>query len=389
MIHISTLFHFDFFKNFKLVAGEKGLHKNISNVVILEYESIENDFSGFHEGDFVLTSLFFAKDNPKLVLSSLQKLTKIGISGIAIKTIYYDQISNELKSLANTMNVPIFLFNSVYMEDIIIAINSYIGDQKYYNYYESKINEIINHTISKSEIINFVNEIDATFQYFISSLYIEHKDFTDSAVLLREYNNITYKASKLLYNENFFCTKYKNGFLFIFHFREIQTSKAICQKFSSLLTDLEIKNELFNIGIADKPHPIAEIDLSIKESLYSAKSCDIESYALQKYSEIGINSLIFPLYESKSAINYLNSMLDVLETYDKKHQGNLINTLYYYLKNNRQIDLTAKALFQHPNTVRYRIQKAKTLTGFEDDFNFSFVIMLLFKLTLETFTPKI
>ena len=39
----------------------------------MEYESVIGDYSGFNEGDFVMTSLFFAKQDESLVKGSVVK----------------------------------------------------------------------------------------------------------------------------------------------------------------------------------------------------------------------------------------------------------------------------------------------------------------------------
>lgn len=64
MLDVASLKKFDFLKNFSLVAGENGLYRNISNVVILDYEGIDGDFSDFHEGDFIITNLLFCTKSP-------------------------------------------------------------------------------------------------------------------------------------------------------------------------------------------------------------------------------------------------------------------------------------------------------------------------------------
>ena len=56
----------DTYKNFRLVAGHRGLDRIVQKVGILDWEFIQikgPEFeSSFIEGEFVLTSLLFAKD---------------------------------------------------------------------------------------------------------------------------------------------------------------------------------------------------------------------------------------------------------------------------------------------------------------------------------------
>ncbi|WP_407717528.1 PucR family transcriptional regulator ligand-binding domain-containing protein, partial [Inconstantimicrobium porci] len=72
---------------------------------------IKNTYNVFSEGDFVLSSLFFAKDNPALIEDALIKLMKRKVAGIAIKTVFFNDIPKSIKSLAETMHIPIFTFS--------------------------------------------------------------------------------------------------------------------------------------------------------------------------------------------------------------------------------------------------------------------------------------
>ena len=43
--------------------------------------------------------------------------------------------------------------------------------------------------------------------------------------------------------------------------------------------------------------------------------------------------------------------------------GELLETLWCYLDNGRSLEATARELFVHPNTVRYRLKKVAELVG--------------------------
>jgi DNA-binding PucR family transcriptional regulator len=45
------------------------------------------------------------------------------------------------------------------------------------------------------------------------------------------------------------------------------------------------------------------------------------------------------------------------------HKGTLIDTLTAYFQQGQSLEAAARALFVHPNTVRYRLRQASDLTG--------------------------
>ena len=97
MIHISELLDSTLFGNFKIIAGSSGINNSMTNIVILEYESFTDSYEVFSAGDFVLSSLFFAKDNPHLIEEALLKLIKRHVSGIAILLINVESQYSYLK----------------------------------------------------------------------------------------------------------------------------------------------------------------------------------------------------------------------------------------------------------------------------------------------------
>ena len=159
MISINELLNLKLFDDFKIIAGESGIKNKMTNVVILEYESIKSTYNVFSEGDFVLSSLFFAKDNPSLIEDALIKLMKRKVAGIAIKTVFFNDIPKSIKSLAETMHIPIFTFSNAYMEDLIICANELLKSKLLYNVFEEQIEKLINtmtvYRIRKKQYVYF------------------------------------------------------------------------------------------------------------------------------------------------------------------------------------------------------------------------------------------
>ncbi|WP_182188014.1 PucR family transcriptional regulator ligand-binding domain-containing protein [Pectinatus frisingensis] len=92
MLQINEVMNLTIFRNFRLIAGKNGLNREITNVDILEYEWFNDGFEVFNKGDFIITSLFFAKDNQELIEKSFIRLIEKKISGIAIKTIFFKEL---------------------------------------------------------------------------------------------------------------------------------------------------------------------------------------------------------------------------------------------------------------------------------------------------------
>jgi DNA-binding PucR family transcriptional regulator len=47
------------------------------------------------------------------------------------------------------------------------------------------------------------------------------------------------------------------------------------------------------------------------------------------------------------------------------HSTELLTTLWCYLDNGRSLEATARELFVHPNTVRYRLKRISEVIGYD------------------------
>lgn len=193
---------FDFFRNFKLVSGQDGIYRSISNVVILDYEGIEGDFSGFHEGDFVITNLIFAKNDPSKIYPVFKALIQNGISVFAIKTVFFTDLPKEVIDLTNKYQVPVFLFHDIYIEDVLLSITDQLRSRANFSYYENLIHTLIttpSHAKTIQELLNsFSSAHNKQFNpLLVSVLYFEYNDDPDEFLLQRNVNKLIFQREMI------------------------------------------------------------------------------------------------------------------------------------------------------------------------------------------------
>ena len=84
------------------------------------------------------------------------------------------------------------------------------------------------------------------------------------------------------------------------------------------------------------------------------------------YSQIGIYKYVMSLVNNPMLYHEVEESVSILQKYDASHDVNLLETVISYVKNNGDFAKTSEELFQHSNTVRYRIRKAEQLLGLPD-----------------------
>ncbi|MGH7776782.1 MAG: PucR family transcriptional regulator [Candidatus Dormibacterales bacterium] len=81
-----------------------------------------------------------------------------------------------------------------------------------------------------------------------------------------------------------------------------------------------------------------------------------------RHQDLGLYRLLFQL-PPESLQSYCDETLGPLIAYDRQHKGALVKTLQTYLKSGRNMAKSARELYVHYNTLRYRLAQIEQLTG--------------------------
>lgn len=104
-------------------------------------------------------------------------------------------------------------------------------------------------------------------------------------------------------------------------------------------------------------------------SYYSAQQIlDILPYEAEcsrvlLYEDVGIYSLLFDVSDLSTMQTYHSELFSVLMEYDRANRAELMRTLETYLSENARLKPTARRLFIHENTLKYRLKKIEDLMG--------------------------
>jgi purine catabolism regulator len=81
------------------------------------------------------------------------------------------------------------------------------------------------------------------------------------------------------------------------------------------------------------------------------------------FNHIGVYQLLLELEVMPAVQRYSEKIIGPLVKYDADHNSNLVQTLSSYFNNHGNISQTSDMLFIHRNTLLYRLDRIKTLTG--------------------------
>lgn len=87
--------------------------------------------------------------------------------------------------------------------------------------------------------------------------------------------------------------------------------------------------------------------------------------SLVEYDSLGVYQLLTQLDDIPAVQQFCERIIGPLATYDKRHRSNLVNTIDAYFEHHGNISQTAESLFIHRNTLLYRLDRIRDLTGHE------------------------
>lgn len=377
MLTVMELVSFPLFRGFQLVSGYGGLYNQITGTGIFEWESSYEIDKNFEQGEFVVTTLSLARSDIGLAESSIRMLIDKKVSAIAIKDIYFHEISEELRAYSDSSQIPIFFFSETFFDDIIYTVkNALLTSNRDFNR-DEQIEFLMNSCNSPEQKRRKAKEINSFLHPNLICCFASMKQ---GFQWQKEREELPLNPEKTVYS----MIKYRQGLLVIYSVKNLLSNKIQTPGASELegmlmnfLENSGIKQGLEQIGVSSAVKGLENLGTIIQECIYAHESCQLNGTTELKFRESGPDQLLLPLSDSRWTKKYYDSMLSIIIEYDALHGAKLMETLLEYVNNNGDIKLTAQRLFQHSNTIRYRISKIRTLLELEEDFN-SFAQLFLF-----------
>ena len=387
MITVTRALSYDVCSNFRLVAGEKGLNNVVYVVGFFEWEEGEKIISSFIQGTFVLTTLSMFQQDIKKAEQSLKLMINNGVSGIAIKDIFFSDISDELKAYANSKRVPIFFFSETYINNIIYVLQNAIENQRKYSVAGTALSPLIKEELPEDKQIQRLEDINPNLEKgkMLSLYFSDTSNIAgDIAKTGNRYDEAIFEVESLLrglknYESMVYSfVNYQRGFFLFIHDSggtPLGTEEFLRQfrkqaPYSPNISDLFVG--MCEAGQAE------DVKKQLRRTIFANVKAILDEKHLCRFSELNMDYLIFENIESKAAKEYYDAAMAKIKEAEANHTP-FMETLKAYSAYSGSVDMTAKELHQHRNTIRYRIEKVRSILGAEDIITFNAEIHTLIR----------
>ncbi len=353
------------FQEFELQAGKDGLQNEISNVTILDYETDSRDYSAFRQGDFILSSLYFAKDDESLILEAFRALIKRGISGFGIKTVYYFTIPDKLRQLADAARVPVFTFHTTSMEDIIIAVNQLSREKDLQAVQAGLVRQLVRAPLEDNETAALAAKLDDRMRPWCMALYATPRRPGAALPSRQSVRRVPMEENGLHYT----MLVYQGGLLLLLTAQQLPPDDRCRALLLQKLEALRLPPETCRIGFGRPCLTRRQLDAGILQSLQANLMCRLWQREALDWDGLGSLRFVLPLLDAPGVKAECRRQVAALQTYDAAHGTALLDTLIAYVRAEGDVNAAAEKLYQHPNTVRYRVKKVRQLWGDGADFD--------------------
>ena len=367
-ITVYNILNLPSFKDATVLAGESALSNIVTQVSISDSPLSEIDYEISYPGDFYLSEFYFAKDSVADMVAYLNPILKAGGSGICILDEYISELPETIIDYCNTNNLPVIL-NSVNVPYAIMIreIMELIIADGQNTLLANEISSIIDRTIDQKTQLRIMNQINPHFHGNITAIYVTLTESDKTAIEIRDFFDRDILASGILF---------KDGVLGIISHATPEKAGSQISYYTDKLKEFD---NIKSIGVSDPAIKLHDVSKALNQAIAAADFSSHEDDIVLHYRDLGIMKLFMLLLGQPELEEFYNDIIGSLMEYDRKHNSQLFETMLIFHKCGYQHKETAKALFVHENTIRYRISKAQeiiTAKAPRDDFRETFSLAL-------------
>jgi Regulator of polyketide synthase expression len=384
----------------KLMAGKAGLSRNVRwlyfvDSCVRDIKTLGNWVSG---GELFVCANEKILEDKEYIISMIKSANSLNAAGVILNV---GSIEPEYIELANEFNLPLFevpwTLRLVDLSQIICT--QLIKEQNEENSAERLLSSIVFTHFDSDEDIVFnckyygfdltrKNRI-AIFKVFYDKNAFKNNE-EDEKTRMRNHFQRCIKNAFMDAGVKKIMSMFRHNTLTVLFSDEAFSTES----FKNMVQKIEVSwkfsypNIPFKVGIGNIGSGTVGVKKSYSEAEKSLKLVNIISdQQTIFFDSIGIYALLFNIQDLFTFEMFYKRELGKLIEYDKLNNTQLCETLEVYLEKDKVTSATAEALFIHRNTLRYRLQKIRTLLDKDLDKTTNYVnIVLAFKIKKYTDT---
>ena len=344
-------------ERFKLVAGANGLNNKISRVGLIDHESTSVLKDIILPQEFLFSNMIMIKDHPEMMLEYIKVIIEAQAACFAIKTIFFDGYPDEVIEYANLHKFPLFTFDETFIEDIILEVDQSLNAYSQIAKLQGHVDNMIAAESDPLKVRSLALKLNKSFSnHFIVTTLTPHNDVASTTLTISTLNQVLGKKC--------WAMDYEDSILLISSFHPRTSGDSFDYMADYVMKALEACGLNFNeytIGMSDPKTSLGLMGRAVLESRFAIEYAQMHDFSLSHFKELGIYKVLIPNANNPWFYSYYEDMIQKLISYDENHDTDLLYTAQIYVDCDTNIQKTSERLYQHVNTVRYRVKKIKEI----------------------------
>jgi hypothetical protein len=390
-VHLEELLKLPLLKSATLLTHPSTIDKNVSWVYLADtFPNIGDIRPWVGPGNLLVLIGHFINIGNYTLDDVVRLAYEMKFSGIVVyESDYIKNISVITIDTANEHNIPLFTiswkiaYNNLSKEILTCISANELSEKSHEDLLNSILfNNDANFEQLKSrpfrgdfplnnENVILVSKFNHFFDYIKTNNYSEY----EVSILKTYYKNILQQLLNSLQIKYMSVSKSDVIIVLLSESNSLKIQEKDFELKLNQLLNIKYKHSKVTVGIGSTYSHMKDYQKSYKEARYviKAKQAGLVENKIIHYRDLDLYRLLFEIDNIELLKKLYPLHLKNVIAHDKSTYGTLMETLYCYLKNNRSINKAAHELFVHKNTVSYRIDKIKELTGLtleEDQINF-------------------
>lgn len=347
-------------KGTTFAAGMGGKKNVVTSVSMME---TPDSTMWLREGDFILTNGRPLRDMPGPPEGLVEVFIKKKVAGLAVKLgRYLDELPEAMVRRANERNFPIVVLPDKLTAAQIITCISYEifrsdARDPHYSYEEDFLRDLVTGEEDWRSLRNRLSMVGWTERKSLGVAVVQHDTLKLDHTFASLHEGTPFSYGFAL-SGNYVVLMELDG--------ERHPESALVHAAEDLLAHLKEESSFggeFSIGVGRCYRSIAYLSHSFEEARTALCMgvCQKGPGSVTFFGRMGVMSILLAKSNHVMLERFYGGIFTMLDRYDQENDTEYVETLKAYALCGMSLDETAKNLYVHYNTVRYRLNALKKI----------------------------
>lgn len=383
VVTVKDVLNLGIFEDIWLAAPCEGCEKRlVTGAGILDFEPFWGDYDSFTPGEFIFTSLGFAQRDPDLADQAVRAMIERDVAALVIKPVAMDAISAEAAELSTARGVPVFFYEGHFVERLMAAVLALVAE----DWAQSQRDALIDALIAPrgdADVREGLFEVARTTGATVQCLAARPlaPDGCMLSALQGELGALLYDFQRNQESVVQACVVRYRDQLLAFVSYDRPPRGAIARSEADLVARIEAAGRL-RCGVSQEVS-LGQGDLAIRQARTALDAACDQGRPVVRWASLGLGAFRAAASADRLFAGTAQLYRSLLDEYDRAHGTELAATARAYAASFGEVRATAEALYQHPNTVRYRLRRIREELALPDvsDRELAALLVLAYSMT--------